>query len=128
MSYREFNDRDGRLWEVWEVRPAVIERRQADDRRRQPRDFSDRRNAELQFRLLGGLREGWLTFQCGIERRRLTPIPEGWTSLPDETLRALSARATPVIRAGLSSRITGFGLTPKTNKSVPDKNDDESSP
>lgn len=125
MSYREFNDHDGRLWEVWEVRPAVIERRQADDRRRRPRDFSDRRSAEMQFRLLGGLRDGWLTFQCGVERRRLTPIPEGWTSLPDETLRALSTRATPVTRAGLSSRVSGFGLTPKSNKSVPDKNDDE---
>ncbi|HEY4304948.1 MAG TPA: hypothetical protein VGM82_10805 [Gemmatimonadaceae bacterium] len=126
MSYREFNDRDGRLWEVWEVRPAVIERRQADDRRHQPRDFADRRSAELQFKLLGGLRDGWLTFQCGIERRRLTPIPEGWTSLPDDTLRALSARATLVNRAGLSSRVTGFGLTPKNNKAVSDKNDDES--
>jgi hypothetical protein len=125
MSYREFNDRDGRLWEVWEVRPAAIERRQADDRRRQPRDFADRRGGELQFRLLGGLRDGWLTFQCGVERRRLTPIPEGWTSLPDETLGALSARATPVNRAGLSSRITGFGLTPKANKPVPDKKDDD---
>jgi hypothetical protein len=120
MSYREFNDPDGRLWEVWEVRPAAIERRQADDRRHQPRDFADRRAAELQFGLLGGLREGWLTFQCGIERRRLTPIPEGWTSLPDDTLRALSTRASPVTRAGLSSRVTGFGLTPKSTKSVKD--------
>lgn len=128
MSYREFNDGDGRLWEVWEVRPAAIERRQADDRRRSPRDFADRRAAELQFRLLGGLRDGWLTFQCGIERRRLTPIPEGWTSLPDDTLRALSARATPVARAGLSSRVSGFGLTPKSSKPVKDSNDDESSP
>jgi hypothetical protein len=125
MSYREFSDRDGRLWEVWEVRPAAIERRQADDRRRQPRDFSDRRSSELQFRLLGGLRDGWLTFQCGMERRRLTPIPEGWTSLPDDTLRALSARATPVNRAGLSSRITGFGLTPKSNTPVNDESDDD---
>lgn len=128
MSYREFNDGDGRLWEVWEVRPAAIERRQADDRRRSPRDFADRRAAELQFRLLGGLRDGWLTFQCGIERRRLTPIPEGWTSLPDDTLRALSARATPVARAGLSSRVSGFGLTPKSSKPVKGSNDDESSP
>jgi hypothetical protein len=125
MSYREFNDREGRIWEVWEVRPAAIERRQADDRRRQPREFADRRAAELQFRLLGGLRDGWLTFQCGIERRRLTPIPEGWTSLPDETLRALSARATPVARAGLSSRVSGFGLTPSTNSSVKDSTGDD---
>lgn len=125
MSYREFNDHEGRVWEVWEVRPATIERRQADDRRHAPRDFTDRRAAELQFRLLGGLRDGWLTFQCGIERRRLTPIPEGWTSLPDETLRALSSRATLVTRAGLSSRISGFGLTPKTTKIVPDKKDDD---
>lgn len=124
MSYREFSDADGRTWEVWEVRPTMIERRQVDDRRRQPRDFSDRRGAELQFRLLGGLREGWLTFQCGPERLRLTPIPEGWMTLPDDTLRALSTRATPVSRAGLSSRVSGFGVTPKSNKPVKDPDDD----
>src|SRR4051794_16731984 len=73
MTYREIRDADGRLWEVWEVRPAVIERRQAEDRRRYPREFADRRSSELQLRLLGGLKEGWLTFQCGGERRRLSP-------------------------------------------------------
>jgi hypothetical protein len=111
MTYREFKDDDDRLWEVWEVRPAAIERRQADDRRRYPREFSDRR-ASLQLRLLGGMRDGWLTFQCGNERRRLAPIPEGWTMLSDDTLRALAAKAMTVGRTALSSKVTGFGATP----------------
>lgn len=121
MTYREFQDEQGRLWEVWEVRPAVIERRQADDRRRYPREFGDRRAAELQFKLLGGMRDGWLTFQCGEERRRLAPIPEGWTLLTDETLLALALKAATVARAGLSSRVTGFGATPPPGEAVPDK-------
>ena len=69
MAYREFRDSQGKTWEVWEVRPAVIERRQADDRRRYPREFSDRRST-IPLRLLGGLKEGWLTFQSGDEKRR----------------------------------------------------------
>src|SRR3954463_907555 len=120
MSYREFNDRDGRVWEVWEVRPAVIERRQADDRRLHPRDFADRRNRDLRLTLLGGLREGWLTFQCNAERRRLSPIPEGWMTLADDTLLSLAHKATPVMRSGLSSRIAGFGATPDSVEAVSD--------
>jgi hypothetical protein len=112
MTYRELHDDDGRLWEVWEVRPAAIERRQVEERRRMPREFADRRNSALSLRLLGGMRDGWLTFQCGSERRRLAPIPEGWAALTDETLLALAAKAAQVGRAGLSSRITGFGDTP----------------
>ena len=112
MTYREFTDDDNRLWEVWEVRPSVIERRQADERRRHPREFGDRRSSELQLKLLGGLRDGWLTFQCGGERRRLSPIPEGWSPLSDDTLFALAMKASNVGRSGLSSKITGFGATP----------------
>jgi hypothetical protein len=33
-------------------------------------------------------------------------------------------RATPVTRAGLSSRVSGFGITPKSNKPVKDPDDD----
>ncbi len=86
MTYREVRDDQNRVWEVWEVRPAAIERRQAEDRRRFPREFADRRSSDFQLRLLGGMREGWLTFQCGNERRRLSPIPEGWNHLSTQMI------------------------------------------
>jgi hypothetical protein len=39
------------------------------------------------------LQQGWLAFQSGIERRRLAPIPENWTELPEEELILLLGQA-----------------------------------
>ena len=119
MTYRQFNDGDGRLWEVWEVRPAAIERRQAEDRRRHLRDFSDRRRGGLELTVLGELAEGWLTFQSGAERFRLAPIPEGWTHLTDATLIALMDKARPVGRTGLPASVSGFGRIPGSDDLEP---------
>jgi hypothetical protein len=99
MSFREFVDSDGRSWEVWDVRPVAIERRLNDDRRLQPRFSEDRRRAELQFRMHGTLREGWLTFQSGSDKRRVSPIPEGWQELPEAGLVVLLALAVPQRRS-----------------------------
>jgi hypothetical protein len=43
-------------------------------------------------------RSGWLAFESAAEKRRLSPIPEGWQSLPDDALRALCGRAEIVPR------------------------------
>lgn len=99
MTFREFVDPDGRPWEVWEVRPIAIERRLDDDRRTVPRFAQDRRSVELQFALRGVLREGWLTFQSGDDKRRTSPIPPGRTSAPDDELIAMLARAVSLKRA-----------------------------
>lgn len=40
-----------------------------------------------------GLRTGWLCFDHGFERRRVSPIPDGWHELADEALVALWASA-----------------------------------
>jgi hypothetical protein len=99
MTFREFVDPDGRSWEAWEVRPIAIERRLNEDRRVVPRFGQDRRSAELQFALHGSLREGWLTFQHGDDRRRISPIPNGWTALSEAELIAVLADAVPLRRA-----------------------------
>jgi hypothetical protein len=40
------------------------------------------------------LRNGWLCFESGSEKRRLTPTPAGWESLPaGELARLLGAAA-----------------------------------
>jgi hypothetical protein len=37
--------------------------------------------------LPGELAGGWLTFQTGVERKRLAPIPVGWEYATEEQLR-----------------------------------------
>jgi len=67
MALREFNDAEGNLWRVWDTRPTS--------------------------RVRGERQGGWLTFEHGTLRRRLTPIPEGWADVPDEELRRLCINA-----------------------------------
>src|SRR4051794_29478436 len=94
MSYRRFTDSEGRNWEAWEVHPAAVERRLADDRRSVNRGSADRRK-EPEFRLVipGELRGGWLALRARTEKLRLAPIPEGWEHLSDEELVLLVSRA-----------------------------------
>jgi hypothetical protein len=61
MPLREFDDRRGERWRVWDTVPVRTE-------------------------AMGDFREGWLTFDNGSERRRLAPVPERWAELPDERL------------------------------------------
>ncbi len=94
MSYREFDDAEGRRWEVWEVHPTLTERRLLRDRRRLPRDGAERRLVMVRRRSLPrALQEGWLAFQQGQERRRFFPIPDEWEELPDGELASLAERA-----------------------------------
>jgi hypothetical protein len=45
-----------------------------------------------------GLESGWLCFEAGPEKRRLTPIPSGWQEAPDDALEGLLERARRVPR------------------------------
>ena len=69
----------GRRWEVWEVHPR-------DEGRP----------------VMPELAEGWLAFESSWEKRRLAPIPAGWTELPEETLRQLCQQALFVRERGES--------------------------
>jgi hypothetical protein len=70
-----------------------------DDRRSQPRDTADRRQAR-EFRLVipRELRDGWLAIQGSAEKLRLSPIPDGWTHLSDAELAVLVERANQLPR------------------------------
>lgn len=50
--------------------------------------------------LSGPYQSGWLSFDSGAETRRLAPIPENWTDLPDEELSRLCAQAKVAQRRG----------------------------
>ena len=43
-------------------------------------------------------RGGWLTFQSGAARRRLAPIPNGWTEASASRLELMCKAAEPTLR------------------------------
>ena len=112
MPHRTFRDADGVEWQVWNVVPHVLQEgseRRVKIRRLDPpephdperREFAERRalddrRARLRMNLSPSLEGGWLVFEADTEKRRITPIPAGWDSLPDEELDRLRLRAAPV--------------------------------
>jgi hypothetical protein len=46
---------------------------------------------------------GWLCFESGFAKRRLTPIPPGWSEMGDADLLGLMKRAQAVIRPRAST-------------------------
>ena len=97
MPYRMFQDSAGREWQVWDVVPRLTERRlDASDRRVDitPIAFADRRREERRLSearrtvLRGTYAHGWLCFDNGVDKRRLSPIPPDWTTTDVHTLEA----------------------------------------
>ena len=115
MPYRTFEDSTGTEWQVWDVVPRLNERRLTESDRRvdiTPIAFADRRRDERRLSsahravLRGSYAHGWLCFDNGEAKRRLSPIPDDWTSCDEDTLEAyLRAGAAVKSEARLS-----FGL------------------
>jgi len=49
-------------------------------------------------------RSGWLFFDSVLQKRRLSPIPDGWETAPEELLRAMCDRAETVPERAPASR------------------------
>lgn len=99
MPHRTFRDSRGEEWQAWDVHPSAAERR-ASERRKGARPSVDRRKRrEVRVVLEPELRDGWLAFKSSHERRRLAPIPENWTELPDHALAALVQRAERLMKS-----------------------------
>jgi hypothetical protein len=71
MAMREFTDRHGREWRVWDTLPQT----------QSVGSFPVRHPT------------GWLTFECEDEKRRLSPIPDGWSAHDVPGLMLLLVRA-----------------------------------
>jgi hypothetical protein len=70
-AHRGFMDTSGVRWDVYAVYP----------------------DAEFSPKLRGSFQGGWLCFDSGPEKRRLSPIPDGWQNLADGELEQLVDRA-----------------------------------
>jgi hypothetical protein len=73
VTHREFEDARGVRWIVFAVHPSTI--------------TAERTGFRAQYQ------NGWLAFDCGMETRRVAPIPEGWLEHSDEQLRLLCEHA-----------------------------------
>jgi hypothetical protein len=91
MAYRTFPDTRGRVWDVWDVHPFMIERRISGQH--QAIDAERRQRHEPRVPLPRELHDGWLTFESRGERRRLVLPPSGWGALADAELVKLLERA-----------------------------------
>jgi hypothetical protein len=89
MSYREVRDERGRLWQVWNTVPTSVAGALAE-----------------------GFAEGWLTFECDVEKRRLAPLPNGWEDLPENRLLELLELAQPVQRPNRLQRAAADPASP----------------
>jgi len=116
VTHRRFKDRQGKLWDVWQVHPSQAERRFSQRRQNQEeltdtaqrRSGLDRRESETPHSRKGDpahrplvaaeFAYGWLCFETFGEKRRLAPVPEGWERADDETIEQWCRVAKPVAR------------------------------
>lgn len=100
MAHRRFVDASDVEWDAWDVHPGRVERREGVTGVTPPRGIERRfyDDPEIRVRLSPELSNGWLTFECSHERRRLVPIPPDWAQLSDQALTELLESAQPVGR------------------------------
>ena len=99
MALRQYTDRDGTTWNVWNVPPQYTPARSGRDRRqsRAMDPATDRRAlTDRRVRSATGLEGGWVCFQAGEEKRRLAPAPRDWDRCSEEDLEHYLQRAVPV--------------------------------
>ena len=79
MAYRTFTGPDGQEWQVWDVLPS---------RESEPGSRSS-------TYLPAEMAEGWLCFEAGEQKRRLTPLPAGWEDADDAVIADLLHASVP---------------------------------
>lgn len=116
MGYRVFRDSQGTEWQAWDVVPQLTERREIERRMRSIAiDHADRRRAADRRVIKGrrpmltaGLDGGWLCFEHGGEKRRLTPIPSDWMRCTSEELERYCRAAKRAPRPSTAAELSDF--------------------
>ena len=108
MGHRTFIDADGVVWQVWDVQPQLAERRRSarrvppsrlgPDRHDNRTGVDRRRRLEVRVPVRHGYEQGWLTFDSVVGSKRLAPIPDGWDTLPEDSLLDLWRRGEEAAR------------------------------
>jgi hypothetical protein len=80
MPLRTFNDDAGREWRVWDVSPVREEQSRFGSLAHLPEELAT----------------GWLCFEADGEKRRLCPVPEGWSDQSEGDIERLWLEAAPV--------------------------------
>jgi hypothetical protein len=101
MALREYVDPSGTVWQVWNVQPMSREGAPYSGEERRVSPASDyhpdrRRHPPRRAALTPEMQQGWLCFESGQEKRRLTPIPSDWERCADEQVAAYLQQASPV--------------------------------
>ena len=107
MAVKEFQDKEGRTWRVWEIRPEAIHPvTRAEDY------------------LSDCFTVGWLVFETltGDDKRRLCPYPKAWPRATERQLEALLADAEKV---PLSKMIAARQAIGASDRAVPEPAEDE---
>ncbi|MFN2563682.1 MAG: hypothetical protein ABR499_01555 [Gemmatimonadaceae bacterium] len=84
LTHRLFDDAKGVRWDVWAVYPET-----------RPSQVSA---------LPGTFQSGWLVFESATEKRRLSPIPSDWQTLPALELERLCDQAETAPRRARTPR------------------------
>ena len=106
MSLRTFVDSGGSEWNVFDVVPRTDDRRGSERRgvdnasagaaeTLADRRDSDRRITVGEIAHFSTISEGWLCFERGSDRRRLSPIPGDWRRCTDACLEQYCRLALP---------------------------------
>lgn len=113
MPLREFTDGAGRQWQAWTTVPAspreaeifaASARLLAERARGEPADAGE---AGGSARVSPAMAQGWLTFQAGDDKRRLSPVPAGWATATDAELADYLSHAVPVRLSAAAARLLG---------------------
>jgi hypothetical protein len=89
VSLREFVDKHGTEWKVWDITPESMH------------------PVTAQEFFLGEYQEGWLAFESANERRRLSQWPLNWCDLSSDELEQLCEQAKPAPRRSAQETRSG---------------------
>lgn len=95
--FREFTDSRGVHWRIWQVKPSDSEREAASTplEYAPPGSVRAARLAREEARRAEWT-QGWLLFESADAKKRLFPIPDGWTRASAGALEAMCDSAKPV--------------------------------